>query len=91
MFISSLDNCKVDPTSSEEDLIDHAIKHVKFWTYMLGARGKHKIILEEHPMYSLMRNTYADMFTNLQTDQYDYSFLQKLKGDSERKLVDVLC
>lgn len=89
MFISSLDNCKVDPTSSEEDLIDHAIKHVKFWTYILGARGKHKVMLEGHPMYSLMRNTYADMFTNLQTDQYDYSFLQKLKGESERKLVDV--
>lgn len=89
VFISSLENCKVDPTSSEEDLIDHAIKNVRFWTYILGAEGKQKIKIEKHPMYLLMKRMYVEMFTNLQNDQYDYLFLQKLKGDSERKLVDV--
>lgn len=89
LFISSLENCKVDQTSSREDLIDHAIKNVRYWTYILGAKGKHKIRIEEHPMYLSMKRIYADMFKNLQNDQYDYSFLQKLKGENERKLVDV--
>lgn len=40
-------------------------------------------------MYLLMKRMYVAMFTNLQNDQYDYLFLQKLKGDSERKLVDI--
>lgn len=89
MFISSLENCEVDPTSSREDLIDHAIKDVRFWTSILGAKGKHKIILEKHQMFLLMKRIYADMFKNLQNDEYDYSFLQKLKGENERKFVDV--
>lgn len=89
MFISSLENCKVDPTSSEEGLIDHAIKNVRFWTYIMGTEGKQKIKIEKHPMYLLMKRMYVEMFTNLQNDQYDYLFLQKLNGDSERKLVDV--
>lgn len=89
MFISSLEITGVNPKSSKEDLIANAIDYVTFWTYILGAKGKHKTILEEHPMYLLMRKTFADMYADLQNDQYDYTFLQKLKGEKEKKLVDV--
>lgn len=89
MFISSLEITGVSPKSSKEDLIANAIDYVTFWTYILGAKGTHKTILEEHPMYLLMRQTFADMYADLQNDQYDYKFLQKLKGEKEKKLVDV--
>lgn len=36
-----------------------------------------------------MRKTFADMYTDLQNDQYDYTFLQKLNGENEKKLIDV--
>lgn len=36
-----------------------------------------------------MRETFADMYTDLQNDQYDYTFLQKLKGENEKKIIDV--
>lgn len=89
VFISSLEITGVNPKSSKEDLIANAIDYVTFWTYILGAKGKHKTILEEHPMYLLMRKTFTDMYADLQNDQYDYTFLQKLKGEKETKLVDV--
>lgn len=89
MFISLIENCKVDETSSMEDLINHAIERVTFWTCILGANGKHKHDLEEHPKYKLMKTTYENMYTNLEKNEYDYSFLQRLKRISKKKLLCV--
>lgn len=61
MFILLLENCKVDFFLLGENLVDYVIKYVMFWIYILGVKGKFKILIEEYLMYLLMKYIYVDM------------------------------
>lgn len=88
MFITLQENLDIHP-GSLENLLPQAITNVDVWTCIIGAEGTQRCLLEKQPMYSLMRNTYRKMYTDLQNDQYDYTFLKTLTTESIEKLVDV--
>lgn len=88
VFITLQENLDIHP-GSVENLLPQAITNVDVWTCIIGAEGTQRCLLEKQPMYSLMRNTYRKMYTDLQNDQYDYTFLKTLTDESIEKLVDV--
>lgn len=64
MFILLLEIIGVNLKLLKEDLIVNVIDYVIFWIYILGVKGKYKIILEEYFMYLLMRKIFVDMYVD---------------------------
>lgn len=80
MFYSLLEQFGFNQNSTRQALIEHAVKYVKYWTFIFGAEGKHKKLLEEHDVYLSMKKTYVDLYKNLRENQFGYKFLQELSG-----------
>lgn len=68
MFILLLEIIGVNLKLLKEDLIVNVIDYVIFWIYILGVKGKYKIILEEYFMYLLMRKIFVDMYVDFEND-----------------------
>lgn len=68
MFILLLEIIGVNLKLLKEDLIVNVIEYVIFWIYILGVKGKYKIILEEYFMYLLMRKIFVDMYVDFEND-----------------------
>lgn len=88
MFITSLERREINP-GSHKDFFAYAIKNVTFWTLIFRVKGKQEGMLKMQSVYSLMRKAYTKMYTDLQNDQYDYTFLKKLTAESKEEFVDV--